>query len=174
MAPNILHRSLTPADLPLVDKLNATVFGPGCFARTAFRVREGAPALSAYCRAAFLNERVIAAVRFTRITIGGTPGALLLGPLAVDPEFAGKGHGRQLIADALETAKSDGMRLVVLVGDVPYYGRFGFRPVAPGRITMPGPVDPARLLAAELVPGASDDYAGLIVAERDDQGRQQR
>jgi predicted N-acetyltransferase YhbS len=166
MASNILHRSLAPADLPLVNQLNAEVFGPGRFARTAFRVREGTPPLSAYCRAAFLNERMIAAVHFTRITIGGTGGALLLGPLVVDPEFSGRGHGRQLIGDALETAKSDGMRLVVLVGDEPYYGRFGFRAVAPGRITLPGPVDPARLLAAELVPGAGGDYAGPIVAER--------
>lgn len=165
MSPNILHRPLTPADLPLVSQLNAAVFGPGRFTRTAYRVREGAPALSPYCRAAFLGDRMIAAVRFTKITIGGAPQALLLGPLAVGAEFSGKGHGRQLIAEALDKARSDGVRLVVLVGDEPYYARFGFHPVPAGQIQLPGPVDPLRLLATELTPGALASYRGLVVAE---------
>jgi len=166
MPSDILHRLMTPADLPQVSQLNATVFGPGRFTRTAYRVREGAPPLSRYCRAAFLDDRMIAAVRFTEIRIGKAEGALLLGPLAVDPEFAGKGHGRQLIAEALEAAAGDGMRLVVLVGDEPYYARFGFKPVPPGQVSLSGPVDPRRLLAAELVPGALDLYRGLVVAKR--------
>lgn len=166
MSSNILHRLMSPADLAQVAKLNARVFGPGRFSLTAYRVREGAPAMSAYCRTALLGNRIIAAVRFTEIAIGGTEGALLLGPLAVDPEFAGKGHGRQLIAEALKAAAADGKRLVVLVGDEPYYGRFGFKPVPPGQISLPGPVDPARLLAAELTPGALQDYHGLIGAIR--------
>jgi predicted N-acetyltransferase YhbS len=91
---------------------------------------------------------------------------LLLGPLVVAPEFAGQGFGRQLIAEALERAKADGVRLVVLVGDEPYYGRFGFHPVPPGQITLPGPVDPRRLLAAELEPGMLAGYRGAIVAKR--------
>jgi predicted N-acetyltransferase YhbS len=90
-----------------------------------------------------------------------------LGPLAVDPDFAGKGFGRQLIAEALAAAKADGVRLVVLVGDEPYYGRFGFRPVPPGQITLPGPVDPHRLLASELEPGALASYRGMVVAARE-------
>jgi predicted N-acetyltransferase YhbS len=113
-----------------------------------------------------MGDRMIAAVRFTDVAIGGTEGALLLGPLAVDPEFAGQGHGRQLVGEALEAARADGLRLVVLVGDEPYYARFGFRPVPPGQILLPGPVDPRRLLAAELVPGALPSYRGLIVAKR--------
>lgn len=166
MSPKILHRLMQPADLAQVAELNARVFGPGRFARTAYRVREGAPALSPYCRAAILGDRIIAAVRFTEITVGGSHGALLLGPLAVDPEFAGQGHGRQLIAEALEAATADGKRLVVLVGDEPYYGRFGFKPVPLGQITLPGPVDPRRLLAAELVPGALEGYRGIVAAHR--------
>jgi len=166
MSSNILHRPVTPADLPLISELNARVFGPGRFTRTAYRVREGAPQLSPYCRVALLDGRMIAAVRFTPIAIGGTGDALLLGPLAVDPEFAGKGHGRQLIGEALALATRDGVRLVVLVGDEPYYARFGFRPVPPGQIGLPGPVDPNRLLAAELSPGALQSYRGLIVAKR--------
>ena len=125
-----------------------------------------APPISPFCRVALLDSRIIAAVRFTDITIGGVGGALLLGPLAVDPDFAGKGFGRQLIGEALEAAKADGVRLVVLVGDEPYYGRFGFRPVPPGQITLPGPVDARRLLAAELEPGAFAGYRGGIIAAR--------
>ncbi len=117
-------------------------------------------------RVALLGETLIAAVRFTSITIGGVNGALLLGPLAVDPDFAGQGYGRRLVSEAMEAAKAAGVKLVLLIGDEPYYGRFGFSPVPPGQITMPGPVDPARLLAAELVPGALAAHTGLIAPFR--------
>jgi predicted N-acetyltransferase YhbS len=166
MSPNVLNRPVAPVDLPAIAKLHARVFGPGRFTRTAYRVRESAPPISRYCRLAFLDGRMVAAVRFTDVTIGGAGRALLLGPLAVDPDFAGKGFGRQLIAEALEAAKADGVRLVVLVGDEPYYGRFGFRPVPPGQITLPGPVDARRLLAAELEAGALAGYRGAVMAQR--------
>ena len=166
MLSKVLNRPVTPADLPSVSELHARVFGPGRFTRTAYRVREGTAPISRYCRAAFLGNRIIAAVRFTDVAVGTTDGALLLGPLAVDPEFAGKGFGRALVGEALEAAKSDGVRLVILVGDEPYYSRFGFRPVPPGQIRLPGPVDPQRLLVAELAPGALSVYRGLVAAKR--------
>jgi len=166
MSPNVTNRPLTPADFPAVSRLHAKVFGPGRFTRTAYRVREGAPALSPYCRAALLGDRLVAAVRFTPINIGRVGGALLLGPLAVDPDLAGQGFGKRLIGEALEAAKADGVKLVVLIGDVPYYGRFGFSPVPPGQITLPGPVDPQRLLAAELQPGTLAAFNGVIAAQR--------
>ena len=166
MSANVLNRSVAPADLPIIAKLHARVFGPGRFTRTAYRVRERTPPVSRFCRAAFLDGRIIAAVRFTEVTIGGTGRAVLLGPLAVDPEFSGKGFGRRLIAEALDAAKADGIRLVVLVGDEPYYGRFGFHPVPPGQITLPGPVDARRLLAAELEPDALAGYRGGVIAAR--------
>ena len=166
MSPNVTNRPLTPADFPAVSRLHAKVFGPGRFTRTAYRVREGAPALSPYCRVALLGDRLVAAVRFTPINIGRAGGALLLGPLAVDPDLAGQGFGKRLIGEALEAAKADGVKLVVLVGDVPYYGRFGFSPVPPGQITLPGPVDPQRLLAAELQPGTLAAFNGVIAAQR--------
>lgn len=165
MSPDIHNRPLTPADLPLVSKLHAAVFGPGRFTRTAYRVREGTPPISPYCRGAFLADRMIASVRFTEVAIGGQGGVLLLGPLAVDPEFAGKGFGRGLVGEALADAKAKGERLVVLVGDEPYYARFGFQRVPPGQITLPGPVDPHRLLAVELDPGALASYRGLVTAQ---------
>ena len=105
-------------------------------------------------------------MRFTPILIGGKGGALLLGPLAVDPAFANQGHGRGLVGDALEAARAAGIALVVLVGDEPYYARLGFRPVPRGQIILPGPVDPDRLLAAELAPDALAAIPALLLPTR--------
>lgn len=164
-------RPARPEDRAAIAALHARAMGPGRFARTAYRVREEAPAgFSPFCRVSLLGDRLVAAVRFTEVSIGGPSrvqaevlgGALLLGPLAVDPELANRGYGRGLAGTALEEARAAGIALVVLVGDEPYYARLGFRRVPTGRILMPGPVDPDRLLAAELSPGALAGYSGLL------------
>lgn len=165
MLPPVSSRPVTPDDLPLISSLHAKVFGPGRFARTAYRVREGTADISRFCRVSFVEQRLIAALRLTEIAIGGREGALLLGPLAVDPEFAGKGHGRALVAEALAEATAARLQLVVLVGDEPYYARFGFKPIPPGQIKFPGPVNPARILAAELQAGALGQFSGLVAAK---------
>jgi len=134
--------------------------------RTAYRIREGTGAFSPFCRVCLIDGRVVAAVRFTPIVIGGRSKALLLGPLAVDPAFANQGYGRGLVATALQDARAAGISLVVLVGDEPYYGKLGFRRIPFGQITLPGPADPNRLLAAELTPGALQDFSGVVAAER--------
>ena len=85
---------------------------------------------------------------------------------AVDPAFANQGYGRGLVATALQDARAAGISLVVLVGDEPYYGKLGFRRIPFGQITLPGPADPNRLLAAELTPGALQDFSGVVAAER--------
>lgn len=157
-------REVRPEDGAQISALHARAFGPGRFARTAYRIREGTGAFSRYCRAALADGRIIAAVRFTPIRIGGTDGALLLGPLAVDPEFANRGHGRGLVREAMDAARGDGLGLVLLVGDEPYYARLGFVRVPAGQIALPGPVNPHRLLAAELRPGALAGYRGLVTA----------
>src|SRR6202035_454811 len=100
-------------------------------------------------------------VRLSAICIGATP-ALLLGPLTVEPPFRSRGIGRALIERALAEARTQGGRLVVLVGDESYYARAGFKRVPKGSAAMPGPVDPARLLVAELAPGAFDGVSGPI------------
>lgn len=156
-------RPVTPEDLPAIRALHARAFGPGRFARTAYRVREGSDEISSHCRICLVDGGLIAAVRFTPIRIGGRDGALLLGPLAVDPAFANRGYGRGLVARALEDARTSGIAVVLLVGDEPYYGKLGFRRVPPGRITLPGPVDYGRLLAAELEDGALERYSGAVV-----------
>ena len=166
MTEAVVVRAASPADLPQMIALHDRVFGPGALTRTAYRVREGAPQLSAFCMIAARGDEIIASVRFTEITIGGTSGALLLGPLAVAPEYAGQGYGRKLVADGLAAAKERGLHLVVLVGDEPYYARLGFHIVPQGQITMPGPVDPRRLLAAELSDGALARYRGQISSTR--------
>lgn len=165
MLSKVMSRPVTPDDLPRISALHARVFGPGRFARTAYRVREQmAPdcAISRFCRLATAEDRIIAALRMSEISIGGEPGALLLGPLVVAPEYAGQGYGRGLVGDAIDAARANGIRLVLLVGDEPYYGRFGFKPVTPGAIVFPGPVNTARILALEIEPGALAAYQGLV------------
>ena len=157
-------REVRPEDGAEISALHARAFGPGRFARTAYRIREGKDAFSRYCRVCLIDGRIIAAVRFTPITIGGRDGALLLGPLAVDPAFANRGYGRGLVGEAMDAARADGLSLVLLVGDEPYYARLGFVRVPMGQITLPGPVNPTRLLAAELAPGALATYSGMVGA----------
>ena len=161
---DVTMRPVAPDDVAAIRDLHARAFGPGRFTRTAYRVREGTGDFSPFCRVCLLDGRLVAAVRFTPIVVGGGSGALLLGPLAVDPAFANRGHGRGLVAQALEDARSAGISLVVLVGDEPYYGKLGFRRIPFGRITLPGPVDHNRLLAAELVPDALAAYTGIVTA----------
>jgi predicted N-acetyltransferase YhbS len=103
-------------------------------------------------------------VRQLPICIGDTP-ALLLGPLTVEPPFRSRGVGRLLLERALKDAKAQGHRLVLLVGDEPYYSRVGFKQVAKGRVTMPGPVDYSRLLVIELVEGAFEGVSGPVVPD---------
>lgn len=169
MLSKIVNRPVAPDDVPLISALHDRVFGPGRFARTAYRVRErmgSAADVSRFCRLAIAGEQLIAALRMSEIAIGGKPGAVLLGPLVVAPEYAGQGYGRALVKEAMDAVRAAGLKIVVLVGDEPYYGRFGFAPVTPGAITFPGPVNPARILAAELEEGALADYAGVISARR--------
>ena len=164
MSLDVTIRPAVPDDLPAIKTLQPRAFSPGRFTRTAYRIREGMPLISRFCLVATAPGRLIAAIRFTEVTIGSRPGGLLLGPLAVDPEFAGQGYGRRLVGDGLEHAKAAGMGLSVLVGDEPYYARFGFVRVPPGQIWLGGPADPARILAAELAPGALAIYRGLVSA----------
>jgi predicted N-acetyltransferase YhbS len=164
MSPELTVRPVVAADLPAILALHARVFGPGRFVRTAYRIREGTPPVSRFCLMAILDGELVAAIRFTEVGIGGAAGALLLGPLAVEPRVAGQGYGKRLVADGIANARAAGVRLIVLVGDLSYYGRFGFVRVPAGQIMMPGPVDPARLLAAELVPGALASYRGTVSA----------
>ena len=155
----------TPGDEAALSKLAAEAFGPGRFARSAYRVREGVPPVAGLALAGWRNGTLVGGIRFTAIGIGAQENALLLGPLVVAPSEKGNGYGRALVEEGLARAREEGFGLVLLVGDMPYYGRFGFAPVAPhGKIVLPGPVDPARLLALELQPGALAPASGKVRA----------
>jgi len=157
----ILIRIEQPSDAARIDALQHIAFGPGAFARAAFRVREQAPPDPAL---SFVTERegaLIGSVRLTPINVGDAAG-MLLGPLVVDPAFKGLGFGKALVRHALQEAGKAGHALVLLVGDEPYYGPLGFARIPAGRVKMPGPVDPARLLVAELRTGSAKGLMGAV------------
>jgi len=154
----------TEADAPAIERLHERTFGPGRYAKTAYRLREQVTHRLDLSFTARIGTLLVGSVRLSPICIG-TTSALLLGPLTVEPTFRERGVGQALIARALEEARARGHRLVILVGDEPYYGKSGFKRIPPGRAVMPGPVDPARLLVAELVDGAFDGVSGPIRPE---------
>ena len=151
----------TPGDAPAIERLHERTFGPGRFAKTAYRLREQATHRLDVSFTARTGTLLVGSVWLSPIRIGETK-ALLLGPLTVEPAFRERGVGQALIERALKEAKAKGHRLVILVGDEAYYGKSGFKRVPPGRATMPGPVDPARLLVAELEEGAFEGVSGPI------------
>ena len=162
--PDIIVEPITPQGLGDVLALHSRSFGPGRFALTAYRIREGTQPISRFCLVSKVGGEIVAAIRFTEVTIGGKSGALLLGPLAVEDRYHGLGYGKVLVAHGLENAKAAGIKLVVLVGDMPYYSKFGFQVLPPGRIRLPGPADPARMLVAELEDGALAGFEGMVEA----------
>ena len=116
------------------------------------------PALS---YVADFGGEIVGSVRQTKIRVGNAP-ALMLGPLAVRPFLKGRGIGKALMRRAAQGATEAGETVILLVGDQPYYWGLGYRPVPPGTIHLPRPVDPARLLALELAPRAMLSLAGRL------------
>lgn len=148
-------------DSEAIERLHERTFGPGRYARTAYRIREDIAHRLDLSFVARIGTLMVGSVRLSPVRIGATP-ALLLGPLTVEPPFRERGIGKALLERALAEAKTKGHRLVVLVGDEPYYGPVGFKRIPKGIATMPGPVDPARLLVAELEEGAFSGVSGPI------------
>jgi predicted N-acetyltransferase YhbS len=154
----------TKAEAEAIERLHERTFGPGRYAKTAYRLREQVAHRLDLSFIARIGTLLVGSVRLSSVRIGESK-ALLLGPLTVEPAFRERGVGQALIARALKDAAAKGERLVILVGDEPYYGKSGFKRVPPGRVVMPGPVDPARLLVAELAPGAFDGVSGRVRGE---------
>jgi predicted N-acetyltransferase YhbS len=152
---------MTAADEAQIEKLDERAFGPGRYARTAFRLREAVPPDLSLSFVARVGTLLVGANRMTGILVGETP-ALLLGPLTVEPAFRSQGVGEKLMSHSLDAARAAGHGLVLLVGDLDYYSRVGFSRVPRGKITMPGPVDPDRILYCELRPGAFDAAHGRM------------
>ena len=151
-----------PAHDHEIDDINADAFGPGRFAKAAYKIREGGPHERGLSFVALHEGRVVASVRLTRI-VAGEGKALLLGPLAVRPAYKNRGIGKKLVHIALDAAREAGSGVVILVGDEPYYGPLGFKRVPNGQLAMPRPVDPNRLLASELKEGALAELQGEVM-----------
>ena len=151
----------TEGDALPIERLHQRTFGPGRFVLSAYRLREHVDHLLDLSFTARIGTLLVGSVRQLPVCVGDTK-ALMLGPLTVEPPFRGRGVGRALLDRALADAKAKGHRLVLLVGDEPYYGRVGFKAVPKGRVTMPGPVDYSRLLVMELVAGAFNDVSGAV------------
>lgn len=158
---NILPEA--PEHSAAIDSLHDRGFGPGRFARTAFRLREGVNPAPGLSYVALVGTLLVGSVRLSPIRIGGSP-ALLLGPLAVEPAFMNRGIGTALIASALDAARAQGHTLALLVGDEPFYAKSGFVRVPHGKVRLPGPVDPDRILVCELKAAAFEGVEGMAEA----------
>ncbi len=150
----------TPADWWEVEALYDLCFAPGREALSSYRLRDGVPPVAALCLLLRDRDGVAAAIRFWPVRVGDAD-VLLLGPIAVHPTHQGEGLGGWLMRESLARAAELGWSRVLLVGDAPYYSRFGFSVLE--NVIMPPPTNPARVLGLELVPGAWDKIAGEVV-----------
>ncbi|MBJ6371363.1 GNAT family N-acetyltransferase [Sedimentitalea arenosa] len=143
-----------------VEALYDLCFAPGREALSSYRLRDDIPPVSGLSLVARDESGIVTgAIRFWPVRVGGLP-ALLLGPVAVHPTHQGEGLGGVLIRDGLAAARAHGWTRVMLVGDAPYYGRFGFSRLTDVR--MPPPTNPERVLGQDLTPGAWDGVAGDV------------
>ena len=156
-------RDERPRDAPAREALLDASFGLGRFAKTCERLREGRAAAEGLSFVAVDGARVVGTLRFWHVECGRTP-ALMLGPLAVAASHRSAGLGGAMIRHGLARAAKLGHGGVMLVGDAPYYVRFGFTTAPVEKLTLPGPVDRARLLGLELRPGGFAGAEGRVVA----------
>ncbi|MEX0839067.1 MAG: N-acetyltransferase [Parvibaculum sp.] len=147
---------------PVVERLVADAFGPERFAKAVYRLREGVEHDASLALVALDRGDVVGTLRFWPVAIAGAVPALLLGPLVTAPARQGEGIGGRLMRAGLDRAAAQGHRIVMLVGDEPYYRRFGFVRALARRLDLPGWVDPARFLARELVAGSLTGVSGMV------------
>jgi len=153
------------ADAPAREALLDRAFGKSRRRKTSQRLRDGRlPAEGLAFSAVDGKGRLVATLRLWNVTAGSAGPALLLGPLAVDCRHQRQGIGAALMTRALAEARALGHRAVLLVGDAPYYGRFGFSPARAAGLHLPGPVERQRFLGLDLAQGALDGAAGPVAA----------
>ncbi len=159
-------RPETPGDSAAIEALLDKAFGPGRFAKASERVREIAPLRRDLSFCAYEAGRLVGVARQSEVAVGGRR-MIFLGPLAVDARARRLGTGGALVEAACAAAAREGFGAVLLVGDPPYFERLGFSAQATGLITMPGPVDPRRLLLRRLDPEATEGgvvFQGAVTA----------
>lgn len=155
-------RAERASDVVAREVLLDACFGANRHTRTCQRLRDGRAPAEGLALSVVRQGRLVGTVRLWHVSAGGVP-ALMLGPLAVDASYRSLGVGAALMEHALEVAKARGHGAVILLGDAPYYARFGFSPLKTGELSLPGPFERDRLLGLELRAGALDDAWGMIV-----------
>ncbi len=157
-------RAERASDVVSREALLDACFGDNRHTRTCQRLRDGRAPAEGLALAVVRQEgqgRLVGTVRLWHVSAGGKP-ALMLGPLAVDATCRGLGVGAALMDHALAVAKARGHGAVILLGDAPYYARFGFSGLKTGELSLPGPFERDRLLGLELRQGALDGACGMI------------
>jgi predicted N-acetyltransferase YhbS len=156
-----------PVHAAAIEQLLDDSFGPKRHSKTVYQLRKGVAPVADLCFVATQtdqdgNEQLIGTIRYWPIMLGGTTPALLLGPIAIDATHRSEGLGGKMIRHSLAKAAELGHKIVILVGDAPYYVRFGFTRDCVLNLSLPGPVDPARFLGLELVAGALAGVTGTV------------
>jgi len=157
-----------------IERLLDLTFGADRHHKTVYRLRDGvapAPGLS------FVIENgdgLAATLRFWPVMLPDGGAALLLGPIAVRPDLAGRGYGKALMRHGIARARARGWTAILLVGDAPYYQPLGFTRAAAEKLQLPGPVERERFLALELIPGALDGAEGMVGRAEPDAAAQRK
>jgi predicted N-acetyltransferase YhbS len=155
-------RAERASDVVVREALLDACFGENRHTRTCQRLRDRRAPAEGLALSAVARGRLVGTVRLWHVSAGGVP-ALVLGPLAVDDDCRKLGVGAALMDHALAAATARGHRAVILLGDAPYYARFGFSAAKTGELSLPGPFERERLLGLELRAGALDGACGMIV-----------
>jgi hypothetical protein len=156
-------RAERSSDVVAREALLDACFGDNRHLRTCQRLRDGRAPAEGLALSATARGRLVGTVRLWHVSVGGLP-ALMLGPLAVEADSRKFGVGAALMDHAIEVAKARGYGAVILLGDAPYYVRFGFTAAKTGALSLPGPFERDRLLGLELRGGALDGAWGMIAA----------
>ena len=155
-------RAERASDVVAREALLDACFGENRHARICQRLRDGRAPAEGLAFSAVLDGRLVGTLRLWHVSAGGAR-ALVLGPLAVEASSRKLGVGTALMVQALAAAKARGHRAVILLGDAPYYARFGFTAAKTGALSLPGPFERERLLGVELAEGALGGAWGMIV-----------
>lgn len=188
MTAAVTIKRMQGADRAAVEALLDIAFGADRQRKTAYRLRDGVPDVPALAFVAYEGGVLVGTIQFWPISIKDEatgafgPPALLLGPIAIAEHLRGKGVGMGLIDTGVKAAQALGYVHVLLVGDAPYYGRAGFSAATTGGIALPGPFDPARLLARQINAGDPLPAAGIVLpaltqpaqAQQAEQGHKRR
>lgn len=160
-AATLVIRAERGTDVAAREALLDVCFGPNRFARTCQRLRAGRLPAHGLAFSATLAGKLVGTVRLWHVNAGGRS-SLVLGPLAVDPTIQSLGIGGALMRHAIARASALGHGSIVLLGDAPYYARFGFSAAKAAELSLPGPFERERLLGLELKAGALDGVWGMI------------